>query len=480
MSEINKILIVDDDEDILMAAKMFLKKHVKNITIEQNPQKIPFLLNQDKYDVILLDMNFNDDTTSGKEGFHWLSEIISRVPNAVVIMITAFGDVEMAVRALKEGATDFVLKPWQNEKLLATISAAARLSASYQEVSALTQTNKQLVNTLHNQPFVEMLGNSEGIKKVYHLIEKVAKTDANVLILGENGTGKELVARAIHRHSLRTDKAFVGVDMGAVSETLFDSELFGHKKGAFTDAKDDRIGWFEVAKGGTLFLDEIGNLPLTHQAKLLAVLQNREIKPLGASKTVSIDIRLLCATNMNLAEMVNKGDFRQDLLYRMNTVEIFLPPLRERKSDIPVLAENFLQKYARKYKKNIEKIHPETIQKLQNYNFPGNIRELQHAIERAVIMSEENQLLPDDFFFLINQKHQQKTTSNQIDNVFSNISTTILSPENPQNSALNLDDLERETIEKAIEKHTGNISKAAKELGLTRASLYRRLEKYGL
>ncbi len=480
MSEINKILIVDDDEDILMAAKMFLKKHVKNITIEQNPQKIPFLLNQDKYDVILLDMNFNDDTTSGKEGFHWLSEIISRVPNAVVIMITAFGDVEMAVRALKEGATDFVLKPWQNEKLLATISAAARLNASYQEVSALTQTNKQLVNTLHNQPFVEMLGNSEGIKKVYHLIEKVAKTDANVLVLGENGTGKELVARAIHRHSLRADKAFVGVDMGAVSETLFDSELFGHKKGAFTDAKDDRIGWFEVAKGGTLFLDEIGNLPLTHQAKLLAVLQNREIKPLGASKTVPIDIRLLCATNMNLAEMVNKGDFRQDLLYRMNTVEIFLPPLRERKSDIPVLAENFLQKYARKYKKNIEKIHTETIQKLQNYNFPGNIRELQHAIERAVIMSEENQLLPDDFFFLINQKHQQKTTSNQVDNVSSNISATILSPENPQNSALNLDDLERETIEKALEKHTGNISKAAKELGLTRASLYRRLEKYGL
>ncbi len=479
MSEINKILIVDDDEDILMAAKMFLKKHVKNITIEQNPQKIPFLLNQDKYDVILLDMNFNDDTTSGKEGFHWLSEIISRVPNAVVIMITAFGDVEMAVRALKEGATDFVLKPWQNEKLLATISAAARLSASYQEVSALTQTNKQLVNSLHNQSFVEMLGNSEGIKKVYHLIEKVAKTDANVLILGENGTGKELVARAIHRHSLRTDKAFVGVDMGAVSETLFDSELFGHKKGAFTDAKDDRIGWFEVAKGGTLFLDEIGNLPLTHQAKLLAVLQNREIKPLGASKTVPIDIRLLCATNMNLAEMVNKGDFRQDLLYRMNTVEIFLPPLRERKSDIPVLAENFLQKYARKYKKNIEKIHPETIQKLQNYDFPGNIRELQHAIERAVIMSEANQLLPDDFFFLINQKQSQKISSNQVDNVFSNIST-ILSPENPQNSALNLDDLERDTIEKAIEKHTGNISKAAKELGLTRASLYRRLEKYGL
>ncbi len=480
MSEINKILIVDDDEDILMAAKMFLKKHVKNITIEQNPQKIPFLLNQDKYDVILLDMNFNDDTTSGKEGFHWLSEIISRVPNAVVIMITAFGDVEMAVRALKEGATDFVLKPWQNEKLLATISAAARLNASYQEVSALTQTNKQLVNTLHNQPFVEMLGNSAGIKNVYHLIEKVAKTDANVLILGENGTGKELVARAIHRHSLRTDKAFVGVDMGAVSETLFDSELFGHKKGAFTDAKDDRIGWFEVAKGGTLFLDEIGNLPLTHQAKLLAVLQNREIKPLGASKTVPIDIRLLCATNMSLAEMVNKGDFRQDLLYRMNTVEIFLPPLRERKSDIPVLAENFLQKYARKYKKNIEKIHPETIQKLQNYDFPGNIRELQHAIERAVIMSEADQLLPDDFFFLINQKHQQKTTSNQVDNVSVNISTTTFSPENSQNSAFNLDDLERETIEKAIEKHAGNISKAAKELGLTRASLYRRLEKYGL
>lgn len=296
----DKILIIDDDEDILLAAKMFLKKHVKQVVIEQNPKKIPFLLNQDSYDVILLDMNFSEDTTSGKEGFYWLSEILQRDPKAVVIMITAFGDVEMAVKALKEGATDFVLKPWQNEKLLATLSAAAKLKASYEEVSQLKKTNKQLVDDMAAQPAIEMLGESASMRNVFHLIDKVAQTDANVLVLGENGTGKELVARAIYKKSLRADKVFVSVDMGAISENLFESELFGHKKGAFTDAKEDRVGRFEVANKGTLFLDEIGNLPLTHQAKLLAVLQNRQITALGSNKAVPIDIRLICATNMDL------------------------------------------------------------------------------------------------------------------------------------------------------------------------------------
>lgn len=457
-TKINKILIIDDDEDILLAAKMLLKRHANTVIIEKNPKKIPFLLNNDTYDVILLDMNFSEDTTSGKEGITWLKEIIERDPKAVVIMITAFGDVETAVETLKLGATDFVLKPWNNEKLIATISAAAKLRHSYQEIESLKETKKTLVKDL-NQPFNEMLGESASMKNVKNIIDKVAKTDANVLILGENGTGKELVARALHRKSLRAEKDFIGVDMGAVSETLFESELFGHKKGSFTDAKEDRVGRFEIANKGTLFLDEIGNLSLNLQAKLLAVLQNREIKPLGSNKTIAIDIRLICATNMSLAQMIQENKFRQDLMYRINTVEIYLPPLRERGEDIPLLARHFLEMYCKKYNKDIRKIAPLAIQKLQNYHFPGNIRELQHAVERVVIMAENNTIQADDFFFLT-----PKIESNE---------------PNLVNSS-NLDDVEKSVIEKIINKYNGNISKAAKELGLTRASLYRRLEKYGL
>ncbi|MEM9981207.1 MAG: sigma-54 dependent transcriptional regulator, partial [Bacteroidota bacterium] len=455
--KIEKVLIIDDDEDILLAAKMFLKKHVKHVIIEQNPQKIPFLLNNDTYDVILLDMNFSEDTTSGKEGFHWLGEILNREPKAVVIMITAFGDVETAVKALKEGATDFVLKPWQNEKLLATISAAAKLSASYEEVKKLKKTNRQLLDDISGHTDYDMLGESAGIKNVRSIIDKVAQTAANVLILGVNGTGKELVARAIHRNSMRSDKVFVGVDMGAISETLFESELFGHKKGAFTDAKEDRTGRFEVANAGTLFLDEIGNLPLTHQAKLLAVLQNREIVQLGSNKVVPIDIRLICATNMPLYEMVEDNQFRQDLLYRINTVEIHIPPLRERLGDVPALAKFFVGKYAKKYKKMGFKISSDAIGRLQMHHWPGNIRELQHAIERVVIMNESDTVQANDFFFLSTKKADQTISVQGIN--------------------LNLDEMEKVAIEKAIQKHNGNISKAAKELGLTRASLYRRLEK---
>jgi two-component system response regulator HydG len=455
--QIGKILIVDDDEDVLLAAKMLLKKHAHQVTIEKNPNKIPFLLNNDSFDVILLDMNFSKDTTSGKEGFYWLSQIVERDPKAVVILITAFGDVEMAVRALKDGATDFVLKPWQNEKLLATISAAIKLKRSYNEVDTLKKAKKKLQDD-SNQPFRAILGKSSAIRKVFDIIEKVAGTDANVLILGENGTGKELVARALHQKSLRKDSVFIGVDMGAITETLFESELFGHKKGSFTDAKDDRAGRFEVANAGTLFLDEIGNLSLPLQSKLLTVLQNRQITRIGANKPIAIDIRLICATNMPIYDMVKNGEFRQDLLYRINTVELHLPPLRERQEDIPLLAEHFLSMYCKKYRKITKTFSANTLKRLEKYSWPGNVRELQHAIERAVIMTDNSNLTPEDFFFLSGNPQAEDI--------------------NVEN--YNLESVEKSVIQKAINKHSGNISKAAKELGLTRASLYRRLEKHGL
>jgi two-component system, NtrC family, response regulator HydG len=457
-TRIGKVLIVDDDEDVLLAAKMLLKRYAAAVTIEKNPKKIPFWLNNETFDVILLDMNFSEDTTSGKEGLQWLQEIMTRDPNAVVIMITAFGDVETAVETLKLGATDFVLKPWQNEKLVATISAATKLRNSYNEVKNLKDSKKQLVQDI-NLPYSEMLGESAAMKNVKSIIAKVAKTDANILILGENGTGKELVARALHRESLRANRDFIGVDMGAISESLFESELFGYKKGAFTDAKEDRAGRFELANKGTLFLDEIGNLSLNLQSKLLAVLQNREFKPLGSNRTVPIDVRLICATNLHLHQMIKENKFRQDLMYRINTVEVYLPPLRERGEDIPLLANHFLLAYCKKYNKSLKKISPQALQKIQKYHFPGNVRELQHAIERVVIMSDGNLIQPDDFFFL-NQK-PDTTNENKID-------------------SFNLDDVEKSVIDQALAKYNGNISKAAKELGLTRASLYRRLEKYGL
>ena len=455
--ELGKILIIDDDEDVLLAAKMLLKKHAKEVFIEKNPKKIPFLLNHDTYDIILLDMNFSKDITSGKEGFYWLEQILEKDSKAIVILITAFGDVEMAVRALKAGATDFVLKPWQNEKLLATLSSATKLRESYEEVSQLKKSQKQLQED-SNQSFKDIIGASEEIKSVFNVIEKVAGTDANILILGENGTGKELIARAVHQKSLRADNVFINVDMGAITETLFESELFGHKKGSFTDAKEDRTGRFETANKGTLFLDEIGNLSLPLQSKLLTVLQQRQIHRIGSNQPVNIDIRLICATNMPIHEMVNEGTFRQDLLYRTNTVEIHLPPLRKRPSDIPMLAEHFIKIYANKYRKNIGGISPNTTKKLQKYRWPGNVRELQHAIERAIIMSDNQTLMPDDFFFLMEPDSQA----------------------NVEPDTYNLDDVEKSVIQKAINAHHGNISKAAKELGLTRASLYRRLEKHGL
>lgn len=447
--------MIDDDEDVLLAAKMLLKKQNHHVIIEKNPNKIPFLLNNDTYDVILLDMNFSKDITSGKEGFYWLEKILEKDPQAVVILITAFGDVEMAVKALKQGATDFVLKPWQNEKLISTISTAIKLRQSYSEVDKLRKAKVMLEEQI-SKPFGEIIGQSPAIKEVFGLIDKVAKTDANVLILGENGTGKELIARAIHQRSLRNNNSFVSVDMGAITETLFESELFGHKKGAFTDAREDRPGRFELANGGTLFLDEIGNLSLSLQSKLLSALQARQVTRVGSNQAIPVDIRLICATNMPLHQMVKEGTFRQDLLYRINTVEIKVPPLADRVEDITLLAQHYLEHYARKYHKSVTTISPGALDKLKRYAWPGNIRELQHSIERAVIMTDSPSLQESDF-------------------LFSRPVSASASPE-----TLNLDEVEKAAIIKALSLYSGNISKAAEELGLTRASLYRRMEKYGL
>ncbi|HEX7016624.1 MAG TPA: sigma-54 dependent transcriptional regulator [Cyclobacteriaceae bacterium] len=448
--------MIDDDEDVLLAAKMLLKKQNHHVIIEKNPNKIPFLLNNDTYDVILLDMNFSKDITSGKEGFYWLEQILERDPQAVVILITAFGDVEMAVRALKQGATDFILKPWQNEKLIATIGTAIKLRKSYNEVDKLKKAKEMLEEQI-SRPFSDIIGESQAIRDVFALIEKVARTDANVLILGENGTGKELIARAIHQRSTRKGESFVSVDMGAITETLFESELFGHKKGAFTDAREDRPGRFELAHKGTLFLDEIGNLSLSLQSKLLSALQSRQITRVGSNQPRPVDIRLICATNMPLHDMVRDGSFRQDLLYRINTVEIHVPPLCERVEDIPLLSKHFLNFYAKKYHKTVPSISEGAMSRLKRYAWPGNIRELQHAIERAVIMTDSDTLQESDFLF-------GRSGANQ----------TAL------NDTLNLDEVEKTAISKALQLHNGNISKAAEELGLTRASLYRRMEKYGL
>lgn len=454
-----KILIVDDDPDILVAAKLFLKRHIRVVHTEQDPHNIPTLMNNDDYDLFLLDMNFSRDATSGKEGFYWMNRILENDPAAVVILITGYGDVELAVQGIKEGATNFLLKPWDNDKLLATITANLKVRESNQELEQLRSKN-QVLQSERDQKFSTIIGNSPAMQKVFTTVEKVARTDANVMILGENGTGKEMIARALHRASPRKEEVFVNVDLGAISESLFESELFGYKKGAFTDAKEDRAGRFEASHKGTIFLDEIGNLSVTLQVKLLSVLQNRKITRLGSTREIPIDVRLVTATNMPLYEMVKEGKFRQDLLYRINTVEIQMPPLRERTEDIPLLAEHFLDIYCKKYKMPKKRIDASTMKRLQMHNWPGNIRELQHAIERAVILSDSTVLQPGDFF--LDQSNEGKESST-------------LDTDN-----LTLEDTEKMMIRKVMDKHGGNISRAAKELGLTRASLYRRIDKYGI
>jgi DNA-binding NtrC family response regulator len=451
-----KILAVDDNEDILFSLKLLLKKHVEVIHTEIHPHRIPDLMAKEDYDVILLDMNFTKDAISGKEGFDWLHKILGIDPDAVVLFITAYGDTEKAVQAIKAGAVDFILKPWQNEKILATISSAVQLRRSRLETDTLKQKQKGFSAAI-DQPFQDFIGVSQGMKEVFSTIKKVAKTDASMLILGENGTGKEVVARALHRESMRAGEIFVSVDLGAIAETLFESELFGHEKGAFTDAKGEKPGRFEIASGGTLFLDEIGNLSLPLQAKLLTVIERREVTRVGANKARPFDIRLICATNASIYELVAEGKFRQDLLYRINTVEIHLPPLRERIEDISLLADHFLKSNVKKYRKNIKGISPAGLRKLEQYNWPGNIRELQHAIERAVIMGDGTRLEADDFIL----SSPRKVDDFELENY-------------------NLDEVEHKIINRVMQRHKGNVSHAAAELGLTRTSLYRRLEKYGL
>ncbi len=451
------ILILDDEENILFTLKLLLKQHFAHVYTEHNPFHIPRLLRQLKPDLVLLDMNFRKGDTSGSDGIQWLEKVKELYPVAQVVMMTAYADVDIAVQALKKGAVDFVEKPWRNEKLLATLQSAFRLSRSEREVQQL-QDKQQALSEQLDQLSGEIIGQSAAMQAIFKTIEKVAATDANVLILGENGTGKELVARAIHRQSARKHEVFINVDLGALAANLFESELFGHAKGAFTDAHEDRVGRFEAASDGSLFLDEIGNLSVAMQAKLLTSLQSRNIIRVGTNTLIPIDVRLICATNMPLYDMVKEKTFRQDLLYRINTVEIKLPPLRARKGDIPLLSENFLKLYARKYQKPELCFHPGALRKLDGHHWPGNVRELRHTIERAVILSEGSQLTPSDFLL----------TKDITASIHSN------------DESLNLEEMEKRLIQKAIQKHRGNISRAAEELGLTRAALYRRLEKFGV
>jgi len=451
-----KILVVDDNEDILFALKLLLKQHVEKITTLNRPEEIPDLLTREYYDVVLLDMNFTKDAISGQEGFDWLGKILDIDPKAVVVFITAYGDAEKAVRAIKSGATDFVLKPWQNEKLLATVSSSVKLRRSRLEADELRIKQKEM-SAVMDQPFTDFIGNSDRMRDVFNTIKKVAQTDANVLILGENGTGKELVARDLHRHSPRRDEVFISVDLGSISETLFESELFGHEKGAFTDARKEKPGRFEIASKGTLFLDEIGNLTLPLQTKLLTAIERREVTRVGSNKALPVDVRLICATNNDVYEMMSNNLFRQDLLYRINTIEVHLPPLRERGDDIALLASHFLKIFSKKYKKSVKGINAAAINKLMHYSWPGNVRELQHAIERAVIMTETQTIEPDDFVLATPRK---KSGELEFESYI-------------------LDDIEKMVIEKVLKQNQGNITQAAQELGLTRTSLYRRMEKYG-
>lgn len=446
-----KILAIDDDQDILVAVKMLLRPEVKEIITEKNPEKIPSLLAQNQFDLILLDMNYKSSLNTGNEGIFWLRKIREINKTVAVIMITAYGDIDLAVRSVKEGANDFVLKPWRNEKLLEAIVLSCEQSVMSKKESAKNSNLKTQTS---------LLGDSEAMQDVLYKIEKIAPTDANILILGENGTGKSEAAKLIHQKSLRNQNAFIHADLGSLTESLFESELFGHKKGAFTDAREDRAGRFEAANGGTLFLDEIGNISLPQQAKLLTVLQNREVIRLGTNAPISIDIRLISATNAAIKEMASQNQYRKDLIYRLNTIEITLPPLRARGNDIIVLGEYFMKVYAEKYRKTLFGIDEKAKEKLRKYAFPGNIRELQHSIERAVIMSDNQELTARDL------------------DLNSSLETPIIV--SSENSTLRIDELEKSTILKAIERHDGNITKAARELGLTRTALYRRLGKYDI
>ena len=452
-----RILIADDNEGILQSLSFILRQEFEEVKTINDPSKFSSLLQSGTWDVILLDMNYRAGINTGNEGMFWLGEILKEDPNAVVILITAYGDIELAVRAMKEGATDFIQKPFDTAKLVQTVKTAYQLRISKLQVSTLIQKQKHLSEDL-DKKYSSIIGGSPAIQTVMSIVRKVAPTDANVLILGENGTGKELMAREIHRQSKRSDDVFISVDLSSLTETLFESELFGHVKGAFTGAVETRKGRFETASGGTIFLDEIGNLPIFLQSKLLTVLQNRYIVPVGANKPVPVDVRLITATNQNIPQMIRDNLFREDLLFRINTIQVNLPPLRERGQDIPMLAEHFLKFYGKKYGKAGIKINSAAIDKLCSYEWPGNVRELQHMMENAVIMSDDDIIRPENMRFI----------------------TKLQAPSFTAGKSLNLDNMEKLTIKEALFRHKGNINQAAKELGITRKTLYAKIEKYEL
>jgi DNA-binding NtrC family response regulator len=451
MDKKGKILLIDDNEDVLFALNALLLPYVEQIRVSTNPEKIEHFMDTFQPDVIFLDMNFRKDAISGQEGFVWLEKILQIDPKAVVIFITAYSDTEKIVQSIKAGATDFISKPWQNEKLLATLFSALKLKESQNEVEHL----KVQIESLNDSAgFSEIIGESDAMKEVFSTIKTIARTETNILILGENGTGKDMVARAIHQHSHRSNNVFINIDLGTIPETLFESELFGHEKGAFTDAKKEKAGRMEIASGGTLFLDEIGNLSLPMQAKLLTAIEKKQISRLGANTTIPIDVRYITATNRDLYEAVEDGEFRQDLLYRINTIVIDIPPLRERGNDIILLAEYFLHKFAHKYQKNIEKLASDAKTKLMSYGWQGNVRELQNVMERAVVLSNDKSLKAENI--VLQTKEGKKAKEKTI---------------------LNLEELEQIAIEKAIKQSNGNMNEAAKLLGISRYSLYRKLGK---
>jgi len=451
MNKKGKILLIDDNEDVLFALNALLTPYVEQVRVSTTPNKIRHFLEVFQPDVIFLDMNFQKDAVSGQEGFEWLERILEIDPKAVVVFMTAYADTEKIVQSIKAGATDFISKPWENEKLLATLFSALKLKESQNEVENL---KIQLESLNESVGFPEIIGKSDAMMEVFATVQMVAKTEANILILGENGTGKDLIARALHRYSHRVNSVFVNIDLGTIPETLFESELFGYEKGAFTDAKKDKAGRMEIASGGTLFLDEIGNLSLPMQAKLLTAIEKKQISRLGANSTIPIDVRYITATNRDLYESVEDGSFRQDLLYRINTIEIHIPPLRERGNDIILLAEHFVAKFSHKYKKGIEKLSRDAKIKLMSYNWAGNVRELQNVIERAVVLTNEKSLKAENIILQIKEGKRTK-----------------------EKETLNLEELEQKAIEKAMKQADGNISKASKLLGITRYALYRKLGK---
>jgi DNA-binding NtrC family response regulator len=451
-----KLLIVDDHKQVLKALIQLLEPEFDSVTGISNPNQIIGCLNREEFDVILLDMNFSAGVNTGNEGFYWLGRILKSDPLAAVVMITAYSDVNLAVRAIKEGATDFVVKPWDNNKLIATMQTAYKLRQSKVENKKLRDRQKQINKGINKQDG-PLIGKSQSIENVLQVIKKVARTDANVLVIGENGTGKELIVKEIHNNSRRADEVFISIDLGTITETLFESEMFGHVKGAFTDAKEDKTGWFETASGGTLFLDEIGNLSFTMQSKLLTAIQNRVIYKVGSKTPIPFDIRLICATNKNLEELVSKNLFREDLFYRINTIVIEIPPLRDRGEDIVLLAEHFLKEYAGKYEKFYLKFSSKTLDKLMKYNWPGNVRELRHTIEKAVILCDSDILMPQDF--IISQSVQQS---------------------NHQQKPSTFAEIEKQAIQTALNNNNGNVLKAAKELEIARQTMYNKMQKYNL